>query len=73
MVELKIQKIGDSLGVILPDEVLNRLNLGEGETVLLGPAGRVSLTEAESNHEKVMAIAVDLMRRYDGTLRDLAK
>ncbi len=75
MVELKVQKIGDSLGLILPSEVLSHLNCREGESVMLveGPAGRMTITHAESNHEKIMAKAADLMRRYDGTLRDLAK
>jgi putative addiction module antidote len=75
MVELKIQKIGDSLGVVLPNEVLRQLNRGEGETVVLveGPAGQFSIAPSDSNFAKTMAAASDLMRRYDGTLRDLAK
>lgn len=75
MVELKVRKIGDSLGLILPDEVLSHLNCGEGGSVMLveGPAGRITITHSESNHDKIMAKATDLMRRYDGTLRDLAK
>jgi antitoxin component of MazEF toxin-antitoxin module len=75
MVELKIQKIGDALGLILPDEVLNRLKCVEGETLVLteGPTGQYSLSQPPSDHEKIMAKAYDLMRRYEGTLSDLAK
>ena len=35
MVELKVQKIGDSLGVILPDDVLHRLDSAEGKPLFL--------------------------------------
>jgi antitoxin component of MazEF toxin-antitoxin module len=31
MLELKIRKIGNSLDVVLPKAVVNRLNTGEGE------------------------------------------
>lgn len=53
MVELKIQKLGDSLGVILPDEVLNHLNRREGETVVVveGPAGKYSLSQPQTDYE----------------------
>jgi len=75
MVELKVQKIGDSLGVVLPDEVLSRLNYGEGKSIALveGPRGGYNLTVSESNHEKIMAAAKDIMERYDDALRELAK
>ena len=75
MFELKVQKIGDSLGLILPNEVLKHLNCGEGETVVLveDPAGNYRLTHPESNFERTMAAAKDIMNRYDGALRELAK
>jgi hypothetical protein len=31
MVELKVRKFGDSLGVVLPKEVIGRLGTGDGE------------------------------------------
>ena len=75
MVELKVQKIGDSLGIILPDDVLHHLNSAEGKSLFLveGTGGEYRLTSAESNHEKIMAAAKDIMNRYDGALRELAK
>ena len=75
MVELKVQKIGDSLGVILPDEVVHHLNSAEGKSLFLveGTGREYRLASVESDFEKIMAAAADLMRRYDGTLRDLAK
>ena len=35
MVELKVRKIGNSLGVVLPKEVITRLNTGDGEPLYL--------------------------------------
>jgi len=35
MVELKVREFGNSLGVILPKEVLQRLNAVEGDRLLL--------------------------------------
>ena len=34
MVQLKIVKVGNSLGVRLPREVLNRMHLGDGDTAI---------------------------------------
>ena len=35
MVELKVRKFGNSLGVVLPKEVIDRLRTGEGEPLFL--------------------------------------
>ena len=35
MVELKVRKFGNSLGVVLPKEVINRLHTADGEAVFL--------------------------------------
>jgi hypothetical protein len=35
MVELKVRKFGNSLGVVLPKEVINRLHTGDGEPLFL--------------------------------------
>lgn len=39
--ELKVRRFGNSLGVVLPKEVINRLRTGGGQTVFLteGPDG----------------------------------
>jgi len=39
MVPLKIRKFGNSLGVVLPKEVIQRLRTGDGEQVFLIEAG----------------------------------
>ena len=75
MVEIRIQKFGDSFGVILPAEVLTRLNCREGDMVTLvaNAAGGYALSPGDSSYSKTMAAAEDLMRRYRETLRELAK
>ena len=41
MLKLKVRKFGNSLGVVLPKEVIQRLRTGEGERLFLveSPAG----------------------------------
>jgi hypothetical protein len=60
MVELKVHKFGNSLGVVLPKEVINRLQTGDGEPLFLidAPDGGYQLTPYDSGFEKKMAKAV---------------
>ena len=75
MVELKVRKFGNSLGVILPKEVLQRLNAAEGQRLLLieSPDGTFQLTPPDPEFEEQMHIARSIMDRYRNTLRILAK
>jgi putative addiction module antidote len=75
MVELKIRKFGNSLGVVLPKEVINRLQTGDGERVFLieAPDGDYRLTPYDPTFEKKMTKAEEIMGRYRNTLRSLAK
>jgi putative addiction module antidote len=75
MVELKVRKFGNSLGVVLPKEVINRLHTGEGEPLFLieGPDGGYQLSPYDPGFEKKMAKADDIINRYRNTLHVLAK
>ena len=75
MVELKVRKFGNSLGVILPKEVLQRLNAAEGDRLLLieAPEGTYQLSPWDPEFEEQMRIASGIMDRYRNTLRILAK
>jgi putative addiction module antidote len=75
MVELKVRRVGNSLGVVLPKEVIGRLNLGDGERLFLIETadGSYRLTPYDPAFEKKMKKAAELMRRYRNTLRALAK
>lgn len=71
---LKVRRIGNSLGVVLPKEVLAKLNVGEGAelTVTDTPDG-VALAGGDAEFARQMEIMRDIMRRYRNTLRELAK
>jgi putative addiction module antidote len=75
MVEVKVRKFGNSLGVILPKEVLNRLNSTDGERLFLieAPDGDYRLTSYDPAFEKKMTKADEIVSRYRNTLRELAK
>jgi len=75
MVELKVRKVGNSLGVVLPKEVINRLNTKEGEPLFLIEAsdGSYRLSPYDPSFEERMAKADDIMNRYRNTLHVLAK
>ncbi len=75
VVELKLRKIGNSLGVVLPKEVLAHLKIGEGDTICVTEAVDGSLRVGPSNDEfkKQMEAAESVINRYRNTLRELAK
>ncbi len=75
MVELKVRKFGNSLGVVLPKEVINRLHAADGETLFLieAPDGSYRLTPYDPDFKKKMAKADDIINRYRNTLHVLAK
>jgi putative addiction module antidote len=75
MVALKIRKVGNSLGLVLPKEVINRLRTGEGEDVFLieGPNNTYRLTPFDPVFEQKMEKAEEIMSRYRNTLHVLAK
>src|SRR5713226_2131567 len=75
MVELKIRKFGNSLGVVLPKEVIDRLQTSDGERLFLIESGDgdYRLTPYDPAFEKKMAKAEEIMGRYRNTLHALAK
>jgi putative addiction module antidote len=75
VVELKVRKFGNSLGVVLPKEVINRLQTSDGKPLFLieVPEGGYRLTPYDPQFEKKMAKAEDIISRYRNTLHVLAK
>jgi len=75
MIELKVRKIGNSLGVVLPREVINRLHTKDGAPLFLIEAadGTYRLTPYDPAFEQKMAKAEDIITRYRNTLHILAK
>jgi putative addiction module antidote len=73
--ELKLRKVGNSLGVVLPKEALARLNAGEGDTLVFteAPDGGFRVTPDRNDFAQQMAVAEDIAKRYRNALRELAK
>jgi putative addiction module antidote len=72
--QLKVRKIGNSLGVILPREVISRLKVTEGDSVALSEApDGYYLTPYDPEIARQVEIGKKIMRRYRNTLRELAK
>lgn len=73
--ELHIKKIGNSLGLILPKELLARLRLKEGDVlhVVEQPERGMKLTPYDPKHARAMEIARRAFRTYADTFKALAK
>ncbi|TKB30731.1 MAG: AbrB/MazE/SpoVT family DNA-binding domain-containing protein [Mesorhizobium sp.] len=72
-----IRKIGNSEGIILPKEILDRLNLKAGDSVVIVQEGdelRLRRTEDTAEEfERKMKIARERMKKYEVAYRALAK
>ncbi len=75
MKPLKIRKVGNSLGMILPRELLAELGLGEGDEVMITKEGHkaFSLTVPEEEFSRQMEMAEEIMEEYRDALAELAK
>lgn len=75
MIELKVKKIGNSHGLVLPKEVTARLNVSEGDSLFLtdGVNGGFRLTPEDPSFREQMKAAESIIKRYRNTFRELAK
>jgi putative addiction module antidote len=78
MIDLRLRRIGNSLGVILPKEALDALGAEgkEGEKLVLVelPEGRgFQLRNVDETFERKLALLRDTIKRYRNTLRELAR
>jgi putative addiction module antidote len=72
--QLKITRIGNSAGVVLPRELLAHLDVSVGETVSVTKTPRgIELSVQEPDFDAQMAVARDVMMRRKRALRELAK
>jgi putative addiction module antidote len=72
--QLKIIQVGNSLGVILPTDVLAALKAGKGDTLsVIEMHTGISLQKSAPDFETDMRIADDIMNRYRNALTELAK
>ncbi|HSF93986.1 MAG TPA: AbrB/MazE/SpoVT family DNA-binding domain-containing protein [Thermohalobaculum sp.] len=75
MQHLKVRKIGNSLGVVLPKEVLAQLGVGEGDELIVtnAPGRELHLSAPDADFERQMRAAEEIMDRYRSALAELAK
>ncbi len=71
---LKLTQIGNSVGVILPKEVLARLKVAKGDALYLTetPYG-IALTPYDPSFDEQLELGREFMREYRETFRALAK
>ncbi len=71
---VKVTTVGNSVGIVLPREVLNQLNVEKGDTLLItaAPDG-VRLTPHSPDLAAKIEVAEKVMRDYREVLRKLAK
>jgi putative addiction module antidote len=71
---LKVTRIGNSLGVILPKEAAAQLNVEAGDQLYLSPSpGGFRVTPYDPEFETQMTLAREIMRERRDALRELAK
>ena len=72
---LQIKKIGNSLGLILPKELLARLKLKEGDKfhIVEQTERGIKLSPYDPKHAKAMELARRSFRKYADTYKALAK
>jgi putative addiction module antidote len=74
MSALKLTQIGNSVGVILPKELLVRLKLEKGDTVFVTEAANgVTLTPYDPALDEQLQLGREFMREYRDTFHQLAK
>jgi putative addiction module antidote len=71
---LKLRKIGNSVGVVLPAEALAQMHASVGDILhLTETVGGVRLTPYDPSFERQMEAARKVMRKNRDVLRELAK
>jgi putative addiction module antidote len=74
MTALKLTQIGNSVGVVLPKDVLSRLKVVKGDTLFVTEAANgVMLTPYDPTLEEQLELGRDFMREYRDTFHQLAK
>ena len=74
MSALKLTQIGNSVGVILPKEVLARLKVEKGDVLYLSEAvNGVLLSPYSAEFEEQMDAARGIMKKRRAVLHELAK
>lgn len=75
VLKLKLRRVGNSVGVVLPKEALARLNVREGDALTFtdAPDGSVRVTPSKADFTRQTKAVDKVIRRYRNTLRELPK
>lgn len=74
MAALRLTQIGNSVGVILPKELLARLKVQKGDSLFWTEAANgVTLTPYDPDVEAQLALGREFMHEFRDTFRQLAK
>jgi putative addiction module antidote len=75
VLQLKLRKVGNSVGVVLPKEALTHLHVEEGDSICVTDAadGTLRVSGTSPDFARQMEVAHGVMRRYRNALRELAK
>ena len=74
MQHVKVTQIGNSLGVVLPKDIVERLGISRGQQLSVSEtANGIELSPYDSEFEEQMRLAEEIMDQYRDTLRELAK
>lgn len=74
MLTLKLLKLGNSTGVILPKEVLVKLNVKQGDIIYLtDTADGMRITPSDPDFERQMKLAGRVAKKRRNALRALAR
>lgn len=74
MLKVKVTAVGNSMGILLPKEALNKMKVGKGDTLyLVENAEGFTLTPYEQDFESQMEAAEKVLKKYRNAFRELAK
>ncbi len=74
MLQVKLTAIGDSVGIVLPKEVLEKLNIGKGDNLyLLESSEGFTLTSYRWDFDEQMHAAEKVLNKYRSAFLELSK
>lgn len=74
MTKVTLRKVGASLGVALPEELIDRLQLREGDELCVEETEcGVTLTAHDPEFDRAMEVYERGARKYQNALRELAQ
>ena len=75
VLELKLRKIGNSVGIVLPKEALAYLRVKAGDTICITDAadGSMRMSPTTADAIRQLEVAQNVMRFYRNALRELSK